>query len=56
MSGAKLITCIAVGYVSGQILMEVLMVAAGWAGGAVVRAFAGMLRQIMQQRKATVSE
>ena len=51
-----LIISIALGYVLGQILMEVLMVAAGWAGGAVVRALTGMLRQVIQQRKAAVSE
>jgi hypothetical protein len=56
MSAAKLITCIAIGYVSGQVLMEILMIAAEWAGGAVVRGFAGILRLVMQQRRTAVSE
>jgi hypothetical protein len=50
----KLITCIAVGWVVGQVLWEFLLAAAGWTGGAVVRAFASMMRLVMQERKATV--
>jgi hypothetical protein len=51
MSAAKLIVCVAVGWVVGQILWEFLLVAAGWAGGAVVRAFASVFR-LMQEGKA----
>jgi hypothetical protein len=54
MSAAKLIVCIAVGFVAAQILWEFLLVAAGWAGKAAVIAFTSLLRfVVMQQRKGS---
>ena len=48
MQTAKLITCIAVGWVLGQILWEFLLAAAGWTGRAAVRAFASMMRTVSE--------
>jgi hypothetical protein len=52
MSAAKLIACIAVGVavgsVLGQILWEFLLAGAVWAGGAVVRAVASMMRTVSE--------
>jgi hypothetical protein len=51
MNAAKLITCIAVGWVLGQIFWEFLLVGAGWTGRAALGAFASMMRPVMQERK-----
>jgi hypothetical protein len=51
MSAAKLIVCVAVGWVIGQILWEFLLVGAVWAGGAAVRAVESMMRLVVQERK-----
>ena len=53
MSAAKLIMCVAIGWVVGQILWEFLLVAAEWTGRAVVRAIAAIFRLAVQQRKAS---
>jgi hypothetical protein len=49
----KLIFEIAIGYVIGQILWEFLLAAAQWTGRAVVRGFTGMMRLVIEQRKAS---
>jgi hypothetical protein len=53
MSAAKLITCVAIGWVLGQVLWEFLLIAAEWAGRAVVRGVAAIFRLAVQQRKAS---
>jgi hypothetical protein len=49
----KLIVEIALGYVLGQILWELLLAAAQWTGRAVVRGFTTMMRMVIEQRKAS---
>jgi hypothetical protein len=44
----KLIVTIALGFVAGQILWELLLVAARWAGQASVRAVAFLLRKTFE--------
>jgi hypothetical protein len=44
----KLIVTIALGFVAGQILWELLLVAARWAGQASVRAVAFVLRRVFE--------
>jgi hypothetical protein len=46
----KLILAIAVGIVLGNVLWEVLLLVANWAGQVFVKAFAGMLRIVFQAK------
>jgi hypothetical protein len=47
----KLITEIALGYVVGNILWEILLAAALWSGRAAVRGVVGIFRMVVEQRK-----
>jgi hypothetical protein len=53
LSVSKLIVCIAVGWVFGQVLWEFLLIAAEWTGRAVVRGVAAIFRLAVQQRQAS---
>jgi hypothetical protein len=54
----KMIFGIAIGYVAGQMLLELLGVAASWSGGALVRGFSSIARRIglLQVKVETLAE